>query len=62
MTLRRGLLPRPVRQAMHPVRSTAGSLKPRATPKLVRKIYHARHPVGTATTHLRRAVRRSFFK
>jgi hypothetical protein len=47
---------------MHPVRSTAGSIKRRATPKPVRKIYYARHPVGTATTRLGRQVRRSIFK
>ncbi len=62
MSFMRGFLPRPVRRAIHPVRSTAGSLKRRATPKPIRKIQYARHPVGTATTALGRAVRRSLFK
>jgi hypothetical protein len=47
---------------MHPVRSTAGSLKRRATPKAVRRIEYARHPIGTATTWAGRSVRKSFFK
>jgi hypothetical protein len=47
---------------MHPVRSTAGSIKRKATPKPIRKIQYARHPVGTATTRAGRAVRKSFFK
>jgi hypothetical protein len=47
---------------MHRVRSTAGSLKWRATPRPVRKVSYARHPVGTATTHLGRKIRRSLFK
>ena len=62
MSFRRGFLPRPVRRAMHPVRSTGGSLKRRATPRPVRKVYYARHPVGTATTRLGRALRRSLFR
>ncbi len=62
MSLKRGFLPRPVRRAMHPVRSTAGSIKRRATPKPIRKVEYARHPVGTATTWLGRAIRRSLFK
>jgi hypothetical protein len=62
MSFRRGLLPRPVRRALHPVRSTAGSVKRRATPKPVRAVFYARHPIGTATTRAGRAVRRSFFK
>ena len=62
MSFLRGFLPRPVRRAMHPVRSTAGSMKRRATPKPVRKVQYARHPVGTATTALGRRVRRSLFK
>ena len=55
MSLLRGLLPRPVRRVMHPVRSTAGSIKRRATPKPVRKAQYARHPLGTATTRVGRA-------
>jgi hypothetical protein len=62
MSFRRGFLPRSVRRAMHPVRSTAGSIKRKATPKPIRKIQYARHPVGTATTRAGRAVRKSFFK
>jgi hypothetical protein len=62
MSFRRGFLPRSVRRAMHPVRSTAGSMKRRATPKAIRKIQYARHPIGTATTRAGRAVRRSIFK
>jgi hypothetical protein len=62
MSFRRGLLPRPIRRAVHPVRSTAGSMKRRATPKAIRKAEYARHPVGTATTRLGRAVRRALLK
>ncbi len=62
MSFRRGLLPRPVRRTIHPVRSTAGSWKRRATPKPIRTLQYARHPVGTATTRLGRAVRRSIFR
>ena len=58
MSLLRGLLPRPVRRVVHPVRSTAGSLKRRATPKPVRKLQYARHPLGTASTSVGRAARR----
>ena len=38
--------------------STAGSLKRKATPKPVRKIQYARHPLGTTTTRMGRAARR----
>jgi hypothetical protein len=62
MSFRRGLLPRPVRRALHPVRSTSGSVRRRVTPKPVRAVLYARHPVGTATTWAERAVRRSLFK
>jgi hypothetical protein len=62
MSFRRGLLPRRVRRAMHPVRSTKGSLKRRATPKAIRKVQYARHPIGSATTRAGRRVRRSFFR
>ncbi len=62
MSFRRGFLPRSVRRAMHPVRSTAGSMKRRATPRAIRKVQYARHPVGTATTAAGRALRRSLFK
>ena len=62
MSFLRGFLPRPVRRVIHPVRSTAGSIKRRATPKPVRKVQYARHPIGTATTHVGRSVRRSFYK
>ena len=62
MSLLRGLLPRPVRRAMHPVRSTAGSIKRRATPKPIRKVQYARHPIGTATTKAGRGMRRTLFK
>jgi hypothetical protein len=47
---------------MHPVRSTAYSLKRRATPRPVRKVFYARHPIGTASTHVGRSVRRSLFR
>ena len=62
MSFLRGFLPRPVRRAIHPVRSTVGSVKRRATPKPIRKAQYARHRVGTATTHTGRTVRRSFTK
>lgn len=62
MSFRRGLFPKSVRRALHPVRSTAYGLKRRATPRPIRKIQYARHPVGTATTWAGRAVRRSLFK
>ena len=59
MSFLRGLLPRPARRVMHPVRSTAGSIKRRATPKPIRKIQYARHPIGTATTAAGRSTRRA---
>ncbi|MHB8219912.1 MAG: hypothetical protein ACYDHU_06265 [Acidimicrobiales bacterium] len=62
MSFRRGLFPRPLRRAIHPVRSTAGSLKRQVTPRPVRAVLVARHPVGTATTRAGRAVRRSWSK
>jgi len=62
MSLLRGLLPRQVRRAIHPVRSTAGSIKRKATPKPIRTIQYTRHPIGTATTRTGRAVRKSLFK
>ena len=62
MSFRRGFLPRPVRRAIHPVRSTAGSIKRKATPKPIRKAQYPRHPVGTATTRAGWSVRRSFFR
>jgi len=62
MSFVRGFLPRPVRRAIHPVRSTVGSIKRRATPKPIRTIQYARHPVGTASTAAGRKVRRSLFK
>lgn len=62
MSFMRGFLPRPVRRAVHPVRSTAGSIKRKATPKPIRSIQYARHPIGTATTRAGRSVRRSLFK
>lgn len=61
MSFRRGFLPRPVRRAMYPVRSTAGSIKRRATPGSIRKLQYARHPIGTATTAAGRSVRRALF-
>jgi hypothetical protein len=61
MSFRRGFLPRSVRRAIHPVRSTAGSIKRSATPRPIRTIQYARHPIGTATTRAGRAVRKSFF-
>ena len=60
MSFLRGFLPRPVRRAMHPVRSTTGSFKRRATPRVVRKAYYVRHPLGTASTRAGRSVRRGF--
>jgi len=60
MSYRRGLLPRPVRRALHPVRSTRGSLKRKATPISVRRVQYARHPIGTATTRAGRSLRRFF--
>jgi hypothetical protein len=62
MSFMRGFLPRPVRRAMHPVRSSAGSLKRRVTPRPIRKAQYARHPVGTATTRAGRTARKSIFK
>mgnify|MGYP001546920264 CR=1 FL=1 len=62
MSFFRGLMPRPVRRAMHPVRSTAGTLKRRATPKPIRKAFYVRHPIGTATTRAGRRVRRRLLK
>jgi hypothetical protein len=62
MSFRRGFLPRPVRRAMHPVRSTWGGVKRRATPRPIRKVFYVTHPRGTATTWLGRKVRRSFFR
>lgn len=62
MSFMRGFLPRPVRRAIHPVRSTTGSLKRRATPKPIRTIQYARHPIGTATTRMGRAARRYLSK
>ena len=62
MSFRRGLFPRPVRRALHPVRSTAGSLKRRATPRYVRNAFYVRHPVGSATTRAGRSLRRSLFR
>jgi hypothetical protein len=62
VSFRRGFLSKSVRRAMHPVRSTAGSIKRRATPKAIRTVEYARHPVGTATTRAGRAVRKSFFR
>jgi|GEM_PF-4620320 len=62
MSLLRGFLPRSVRRAIHPIRSTAGSIKRRATPKPIRNVQYARHPVGTATTAIGRKLRRSLFK
>jgi hypothetical protein len=60
MSFRRGLLPRPVRRAIHPVRSTRGSLKRTMTPRPIRKVQYARHPLGTASTRAGRSVRRFF--
>ncbi len=62
MSFRRGLLPRNVRRAIHPIRSTAYSYKRRFTPRPVRLYEYARHPRGTLTTALGRAVRRSLTK
>lgn len=58
MSFRRGLLPRDVRRAVHPVRSTLWSQKRRLTPRPVRLYEYAKHPRGTLTTALGRAVRR----
>lgn len=62
MSFLRGFLPGPVRRAVHPVRSTAGSVKRRVTPKPIRKIQYVRHPVGSATMRLGRSVRRGLFR
>jgi hypothetical protein len=62
VSLRRGLFPRPIRRAVHPARSTAGSLKRKATPKPLRKVLYARHPLGTTTTRIGRSVRKSILK
>ena len=62
VSFKRGLLPRSVRRAMHPVRSTTGSVKRRLTPKPVRTLNYARHPVGTLTTRAGRSVRRRLFR
>jgi hypothetical protein len=62
MSFKRGMLPRNVRRAMRPVRSTAYSVKRRATPSPVRMAEYAAHPGGTATTWAGRAVRRFFTK
>jgi hypothetical protein len=59
MSFRRGFLSRPVRRAMHPIRSTAGSIKRRATPRPVRKAFYVAHPIGTATTAAGRSTRRA---
>ncbi len=59
MSFLRGFLPRPVRRVIHPVRSATGSMKRRITPKPIRKVLYARHPVGTATTMIGRRARRS---
>lgn len=60
MSFRRGLIPRPVRRAMHPVRSTKGSVKRKLTPQPVRKVQYARHPLGTASIRAGRTIRRLF--
>ena len=62
MSFKRGLLPRNVRRAMHPVRSTAYSVKRQVTPRPIRLAEYAAHPRGTATTAMGRAVRRFFTK
>jgi hypothetical protein len=63
MSFMRGFLPRPIRPAIHPIRSTTGSMKRKVTPKVVRKVhYYARHPVGTATTAAGRKVRMALFR
>jgi len=59
MSFMRGFLPRPVRRAIHPVRSTAGSVKRKATPRPIRKAFYAAHPIGTATTAAGRSTRRA---
>ena len=47
MSSRRGLLPRSARQAIDLVRSTADSIKQRATPKPIREEQYTRNPVET---------------
>jgi hypothetical protein len=37
-------------------------MKRQVTPRAVRKVEYARHPVGTMTTHAGRALRKSLFK
>ena len=59
MSFKRGFIPRPARRAIHPLRSTLGGVKRRATPKAVRSALYVAHPKGTATTWLGRAVRKS---
>ena len=63
MSFLQGFFPRPVRRVMHPVHSTMGSVKRRATPKPIRKAHYGMHPIGTATMHARRhrEVRRGLF-
>lgn len=46
MAILRWFVPRPVRKAMHPV----ASVKYAATPRVVKKAMHVRHPVGTLTS------------
>jgi hypothetical protein len=46
MAIFRWFVPRKVRRVVHPVRSTRRQL----TPKPVRAVHYARHPVGTATS------------
>lgn len=60
MSLRRGALPKSVRRALSPVGSTTGSVKRSVMPKPVRTVQYVRHPGGTATTRLGRAVRKLF--
>jgi hypothetical protein len=62
MSCRRGLLPRSVRFAMHPVRYSVGRATRQLTPRPVRTLQYARHPIGTATTRAGRKLRRSRFK
>jgi hypothetical protein len=62
MSFKRGMLPRNVRRAMHPVRSTVYSAKRRVTPRSVRMAEYTAHPKGTATTWAGRAIRRFFSK
>lgn len=55
MAILRWFVPRPVRRALHPIRSA----KRAATPRLVRKAIYVRHPLGMATSAVtRRALRR----